>query len=337
MAASGAAASHEPAAPASPQSTTTRQAATAPTWSLSTEAGLIFVGVRADAVTAFEAGLAAAHEVLAASQKTVRQSQRAGWRVYRQTDTWRTGMVLYLFVIQPVVRDVNYSLSALLLEGLPNDAIIQPAYVASLSGEQTVLACSIAADFGKAAAGGTLAAAAVAPASAAGPPPVPPAGKPAGLAPAAPGGQAQDGRPAGGPPAAKDAAQTGTAPSAASATRTFTGDLGLIVMNIKADKVAAFEAILGKLNTALTTSKDPVISRQAAGWRVFKQEKTAAGADVPFVSVITAPVPGADYTVSRLLTSAFPAERQALLDSYSTAFSGGVSLLNYALVQDFRK
>jgi hypothetical protein len=108
-------------------------------------------------------------------------------------------------------------------------------------------------------------------------------------------------------------------------------------MNVKADKVGAFEEILGKLKLALTESKSPVVSRQAIGWRVFKQDKTAAGADVPFVFVVDPPVPDADYTVSRLLAGAFPTERQALLHSYSTSFSGGASLLNYTLIRDFSK
>jgi hypothetical protein len=148
------AASRGSVAPVSPQTTTTRQTTPAPTWTLSSEAGLIFVGVRADATEVFESGIAAAHDALVASQKPFRQTQRAGWRVYRQVEAWRTGMVLYLFVIQPAVRDVNYSLSAILLEGYPADPAVQAAYVATLSGEQSLLACTVVADFGT----GTLAA-----------------------------------------------------------------------------------------------------------------------------------------------------------------------------------
>jgi len=136
------------------------------------------------------------------------------------------------------------------------------------------------------------------------------------------------------PPAA--AAQ---APAAAPApqARVFTGDIGIMYNVIKPDKTADFEMVIGKLKEALAKSEDPVHKQMAQGWRVIKNpEPMAQGGNYLYVFLIDPVVKDADYTVSRVLAKAFPAEVQELFKVYSACFAGGVTLANFQLVASFK-
>jgi hypothetical protein len=132
--------------------------------------------------------------------------------------------------------------------------------------------------------------------------------------------------------------EAGAAPKEAARTaRAFSGDLGLLLMDIKPERMGDFDAGVAKLKEALAASNDPVRRRQAASWHVLKPAKPAAEGPVPVAFLLDPPVPGADYTVSRILGDAFPGQTRELFKGYSALFDGGVSLLNYTLVRDFRQ
>lgn len=265
-------------------------------WMTAGDTGLVFVSVKAEQTVAFEAGIAALKDVLIASPNPTRQAQRAGWRVFRQVEPWRAGVV-YLFLLSPAVPGADYSVSTMLAEGLPDDVTVRPAYVASLMGQQSLLDCGLMMDLGE------------------------------GL-PLAEQILLDEAVPAPPPPSA----------SAARDARTFTGDLGLVVMAIKAERLADFEATMARLKTALAASPDPVRQRQARSWRVLKPTNSADAETVTVAFVMDAPVPGADYAVSRILSDAFPAETGELFKNYRNVFATeGATLLNYTLVTDFRQ
>jgi hypothetical protein len=119
--------------------------------------------------------------------------------------------------------------------------------------------------------------------------------------------------------------------------RAFTGDVGVMFNLIKADKTADFEMIIGKLKEALAKSENPVRKQQAAGWKVFKQAEPGPNGSVVYIFLINPVVKDADYTVSKILAEAFPNEVQALFQTYSAAYAGGVSMSNYQLVADLGK
>lgn len=127
-------------------------------------------------------------------------------------------------------------------------------------------------------------------------------------------------------------AQAAPAPQA----RVFTGDLGLMFNVIKPDKTADFEMVVGKLKEALAKSDDPVHKQMAQGWRVIKNPEPIAGGNYLYVFLIDPVVKDADYTVSRVLAKAFPAEVQELFKTYSACFAGGVTLQNYVKVVDMK-
>ncbi len=138
-------------------------------------------------------------------------------------------------------------------------------------------------------------------------------------------------------------AQAQQAPAAAPApaapapqARVFTGDMGLMFNVIKPDKTADFEMVMGKLKEAFAKSDDPVHKQMAQGWRVIKNPEPIAGGNYLYVFLIDPVVKDADYTVSRVLAKAFPAEVQELFKTYSACFAGGVTLQNYVKVADMK-
>jgi hypothetical protein len=115
-----------------------------------------------------------------------------------------------------------------------------------------------------------------------------------------------------------------------------TGDAGIIFFPVKPEKVADFEKIIAKVKEALAASADPVRKQQAAGWKVYKAVEPGPNNTALYVFVIDPAVKGSDYAFWKTLYDAFPAETQELYRLYSASTSGGQSLLNLTLVQDFK-
>jgi hypothetical protein len=134
------------------------------------------------------------------------------------------------------------------------------------------------------------------------------------------------------------AAPAAQAPAAAPApqARVFTGDVGLMFNIIKPDKTADFEMVVGKLKEALAKSDDPVHKQMAQGWRVLKNPEPIQGGNYLYVFLVDPVVKDADYTVSRVLAKAFPAEVQELFKVYSACFAGGVTLQNYTTLVNMK-
>ena len=128
------------------------------------------------------------------------------------------------------------------------------------------------------------------------------------------------------------------AAQAAPQTRTFPGDGGMILNFIKPDKTADFEAVMAKLKEALAKSEKPERKQQAASWKVFKSPDPAGGGNVLYVFMIDPSVKDADYTVSNILSEAFPpAELNTIYKQYADSYAQGQNIINLALIQDFGK
>lgn len=108
----------------------------------------------------------------------------------------------------------------------------------------------------------------------------------------------------------------------------------MIFSPIRPERVADFELVLSRIHEALATSSDPVRRQQAAGWKAFKAIEPGPNATVLYVFVMDPAVKGADYTVSKILSEAFPAEVQELFKLYTAAFAGSQSLLNLQLIEN---
>lgn len=75
---------------------------------------LIFV--KPDKTTDFETILARVKDALARSDKPQRRQQAAGWRVFKARETGPGAVAIYVSVMDPVAKDADYSLGALLTE-----------------------------------------------------------------------------------------------------------------------------------------------------------------------------------------------------------------------------
>jgi len=118
----------------------------------------------------------------------------------------------------------------------------------------------------------------------------------------------------------------------------FAGDGAVLLNFIKADHVADFEMILAKLKEGLAKSEKPERKQQAESWKVFKANEAGPGGAAIYVSVIYPSVKGADYTVTTILSEAFPTEVQDLYKKYADAFATPPgNLLNIKLFSDLAK
>ena len=128
------------------------------------------------------------------------------------------------------------------------------------------------------------------------------------------------------PPVAPQA--PAAAQPAVPASRKFTSDSGIIFNVIRPDKVADFEAILARVKEGLAKSQDPKRKQQALSWRVFKGLETGPGGNVVYIFFFDPAVKDEDYTVSAILTEAFPSEAQDLWAKYTACFVSGQTMLN---------
>ena len=113
---------------------------------------------------------------------------------------------------------------------------------------------------------------------------------------------------------------------------TFSAPAGLLLVQIKPDKTADYEAMITKLKDALAKSEKPERKAMAKAWKVFKATEPAAG-NTLYVHVIDATAPG-DYTNPlRIISEVFPTEVQ---DIYTKVKEGFVQtgLLNLTLLTD---
>jgi len=124
---------------------------------------------------------------------------------------------------------------------------------------------------------------------------------------------------------------TNASPSAPSATDpatvTFASDVGLLLVPVKPDKVADYEAAIVALQDAFARSTDSETRKLASGWRVFKAVDTDAKSPTLFVHLLQPTVPGTDYRPSLWLDKLLAGAPADLLAKYRDAFAGPPSKL----------
>ncbi len=91
----------------------------APIRTFTGDLGIYQYVVKADRAADFEAMIAKLKDGLQKSEDPVRKAQAAGWRVFKQVESVGEGRVAYMFLIDPVAKDADYTLSAILYEAFP--------------------------------------------------------------------------------------------------------------------------------------------------------------------------------------------------------------------------
>lgn len=98
------------------------------------------------------------------------------------------------------------------------------------------------------------------------------------------------------------------------------GAAGFVLVLVKADRTADYEAVLTALKDALATAADAE-RHQAAGWQVFKAREADAKGNAVYVHWLPAPVADVDYRPSFLLDRLSTSLPEALLVKYRDALA----------------
>jgi hypothetical protein len=99
-----------------------QQAAAAPAKRVfGSDAGLVLNFIKADKTADFEAVMGKLKEALGKSDKPERKQQAASWKVFKSPEPAAGGNVLYVFVIDPAVKDADYTVSTILAEAFPQE------------------------------------------------------------------------------------------------------------------------------------------------------------------------------------------------------------------------
>ena len=82
---------------------------------------MIFNIIKPDKVADFESVMARVKEALGKSQDPKRKQQALSWRVFKGVEAGPGGNVVYVFFMDPAVKDQDYTVSQILAEAFPNE------------------------------------------------------------------------------------------------------------------------------------------------------------------------------------------------------------------------
>ncbi len=85
-------------------------------------AGLLFNIVKPEKAADFEAVIGRIKEAMQKAEAPVRKQQAAGWKVFKALEPDPKGNVMYIFVIDPAVKDADYTITQIMGELLPTVA-----------------------------------------------------------------------------------------------------------------------------------------------------------------------------------------------------------------------
>jgi hypothetical protein len=87
----------------------------------STDVALVLHAIKPDKVADFESVMARLRVALQQSPDPTRAQQGAGWKVLKASEPGPAGSVLYVFVLDPVVKGADYTVSRILAEAFPDE------------------------------------------------------------------------------------------------------------------------------------------------------------------------------------------------------------------------
>lgn len=85
-------------------------------------AGLLFNIVKPEKAADFEAVIGRIKDAMQKTEAPVRKQQAAGWKVFKALEPDPKGNVMYIFVIDPAVKDADYTITQIMGELLPTEA-----------------------------------------------------------------------------------------------------------------------------------------------------------------------------------------------------------------------
>ena len=112
-----------------------------------------------------------------------------------------------------------------------------------------------------------------------------------------------------------------SAQEAAKPVLTLEGDATVMIVLIKPDKTADFEAVIAKYKEALGKSDKPARKEQLAGLKIFKSP-TAMGGNTAYIFLADPIVKGEEYDITRVINEVFPSEVTDMFNKYKESYAG---------------
>jgi hypothetical protein len=106
----------QPAAGAPAQGQPAAAQAAPTTRTFASDGGMVLNFIKPDKGADFEAVVAKLKEALAKSEKPERKQQAQSWKVFKSPDPAAGGNLLYVFIIDPAVKEADYTVSNILAE-----------------------------------------------------------------------------------------------------------------------------------------------------------------------------------------------------------------------------
>ena len=117
------------------------------------------------------------------------------------------------------------------------------------------------------------------------------------------------------------AAGVASAQEPAKPVLTLDGDSAVLIVLIKPDKTADFEAVVAKYKDAFAKSDNAKRKEQLAGLKFFKSP-TAMGGNTAYIVIADPVVKGEEYDITRVIHEVFPSESTEMFNKYKEAFAG---------------
>ncbi len=99
------------------------------------------------------------------------------------------------------------------------------------------------------------------------------------------------------------------------------GDATVMIVLIKPDKTADFEAVIAKYKEALAKNDKAARKEQLAGLKIFKSP-TAMGGNTAYIFSVDPVVKGEEYDITRVINEVFPSEVTDMFNKYKDAYAG---------------
>ena len=104
------------------------------------DAGIMFSVIKPDKTADFEAVMARVKEALGKSDDPKRKQQALSWQLFKGLESGLGGNIVYIWFIDPPVKDTEYTVTDILREAFPNEAQdLWAKYVACFVQGQTML------------------------------------------------------------------------------------------------------------------------------------------------------------------------------------------------------
>ena len=103
--------------------------------------------IKADKTADFEEVVGKIKEALAKSETPERKAQAAGWKIYKAAEPGPGGSVLYVWIVDPVAKGSEYSVSTILTEGFPAEAAALYKKLAETYSGQAIINLTTTASF----------------------------------------------------------------------------------------------------------------------------------------------------------------------------------------------